>query len=97
MAEQLDTYDFNAPIETTPSKYTWDLWCNGSIWRVREGRDYTCKYDTFRSAVKYQAMIRNMDVRIRTEPGGVVFQFIPQRDSAEFVQHVANAEAQSEI
>lgn len=91
MAEKIDAYDFDAPVST--GKYPWDEWCDGSIWHAREGIDYTSSTNDFRNALKYRSAVRAMDVRIRLERDGVVFQFIPDRDSAEFVNRSANAEA----
>ena len=91
MAVKLDAYDFNAP-PVIHSQYPWAMWCDGGIWRAVEGRDYTCKQPTFIAALRTAAAGRGMDLRVRAEDLGVVFQFIPDRSSSAFVHGSADAE-----
>ena len=91
MAVKLDAYDFNAP-QVVHSLYPWAMWCDGSIWRAVDGRDYNCRQATFVASLRTAAAGRRMDVRIRSEDLGVVFQFIPDRSSAEFVHGSADPE-----
>jgi hypothetical protein len=73
VAERLDEYDFGA--STRDSKYPWDEWADGSIWKVKTGKDFTCKPTGFRKALQAQAAKREMQVQVRNEKDGLVFQF----------------------
>jgi hypothetical protein len=49
MAEEIgDEYDFTVR-STVPTKYPWDEWCNGKVWKVEEGTDFQMAAKSFRN------------------------------------------------
>lgn len=64
MAERLKSYEFSGVGITT---YPWDEWLDGSIWRLEKGRDFECRYNSFRSHVHVEAKKRGLRVRTSGE------------------------------
>lgn len=57
------------------SKYPWDKWTDGRVWEVKEGVDFTCPVNTFRSVVYSHAYRKGMVARITARGGRVRLQF----------------------
>lgn len=81
MAERLTEYDFDAKAPHV-SKYPWDQWTDGSIWKVESGKDFTCKVETFRTLLTQRATDSGLSVKVRFEKEAkktwIVFQFVPK-------------------
>jgi hypothetical protein len=94
MAEKLDAFDFSS--QKRKGRYPWDEWCNGAIWKVKSGVDYTCEAGSFKAALKAQAKERNLDLQMHEEKDAFVFQFIPSRETPEFVNRAGSVESMAD-
>lgn len=86
MAERLDHYDWSANRRRT--NYPWDEWCDGSIWRVKQGEDFEVSARSLESTLRAKAKVINKTAKVRIEQGPktalgsdepqgiVVFQFV---------------------
>lgn len=59
-----------------PSKYPWDKWTNGQIWKVKYGEDFKCVPESFRNMLHGYAR-RKFGLRVETslEESVVTFRF----------------------
>lgn len=81
MAEALEEFDWNA-ARSPRSRYDWDEWFDGRIWRLVEGEDFTAKASSFRTSVSAAAQRRGQSVRTSIpEDGVVVLQAYEEADS----------------
>lgn len=77
MAEKLKTWPKN--IESGGRvQYDWDLWLNGEIWKITQGKDFTCKLESLQSYVHLAARQRGLSVRtgLLRDTKAIVFQVI---------------------
>jgi hypothetical protein len=59
--------------------YDWEKWTDGSVWRAKEGEDFTCSPQSFQTALHQRARQQHLDVTTGSpEPGTVEFQFVTQ-------------------
>lgn len=72
MAHRLPSYDF--PTGGPVSKYPWDEWLDGSVWRLIGGRDFQVPADNFRRHVCTTAKRRGLEVRTTVQDGDVILQ-----------------------
>lgn len=71
MAEQIEAFSAHAEYR----KYPWEQFTNQSIWRVKQGVDFTCDCNSFISALRQKATRMGMKLRTsRPEEGVVEFQ-----------------------
>lgn len=74
MASKLKEWDFSR-TSNRESKYPWDKWTDGEIWKVEAKKDFTCKPASFRSALQTHADKIEKKVRASVRDEFVVFQF----------------------
>jgi len=56
--------------------YPWTEWTDGSVWRAKEGEDFTCSPSSFQTALHIRARQEGLEVATGSpEPGIVEFQF----------------------
>ena len=80
MAEKLESYEFSGRGHGC---YPWDDWCDGSIWRIVCGEDYTVRTSSMRSQLAIKAKKLGMKVRtsqVRNKKDELVFQFYNEED-----------------
>lgn len=77
MAERLKEYSFR---ERGGSKYSWDEWTDGEVWKVKEGEDFECPARNFQAGLFNQAKRKGLKVRSNREEDVVVFQFYEKED-----------------
>jgi hypothetical protein len=70
-----------AGFDLLASKYPWDKWTDGRVWEVKEGVDFTCSVNIFRSVVYSHAYRKGLVARITARGGRVRLQF--KRRAAE--------------
>jgi hypothetical protein len=65
MAERLDSF----PVRRSHarSKYPWDEWLDGSVWRLTQGEDFTAKLKSMRVYAATTADRRGLKVRMRID------------------------------
>jgi len=61
MAEKLDTYDFKMGGKT---KYNWDQYFDGGIWKLSSGEDFPVAAKSFRQTVYAAARRRGIKVHV---------------------------------
>lgn len=72
MAERVE----NAVAPRRRRFYPWDEWTDGSIWRAKEGEDFTCSPASFQTALHLRARQENKVVTTGSPETGIVeFQF----------------------
>ena len=75
MAEILEDYEFikRGGFHT---KYPWDLWLNGQVWKLVEGIDYKCSSASIRASAGGAARTRKLTVHTNMilEGKGIVLQ-----------------------
>lgn len=64
-----------APKIGRPSKYSWDVLADGSIWKAQQGEDFTSTTASFRTLLRYQANARSLTVEVHVRGKIVWFQF----------------------
>lgn len=74
MAEVLQSFEFKETHK--PSRYPWDEWCDGRIWKVTQGVDFHIKTVSFRQNLAYVATRRKLRLRTRIIDNTMVFQFV---------------------
>ena len=75
MAHRLGSYDFSRGGAT--SKYPWDEWLDGRIWRLIGGRDFQVPANNFRRHVCTTAKRRGLRVQTHVQDGDVILQALP--------------------
>lgn len=82
MAEKLDT--FPQKVQRVERKYPWRQWTDGSIWKAKQGEDFTCEPNSFVSSLRAKASNPKLRVKVlhgseKTTEGQevalVIFQF----------------------
>lgn len=63
MAERIE--EFTPRSNHTWSKYPWEQWTDGSIWRIAPGEDFDSTHSTMRSVLYQRARLIGMRVRVR--------------------------------
>lgn len=71
MAEVLEDFDWNA-VRSPRSRYDWDRWFDGNVWKLVEGEDFTAKTSSFRTSVASAAKRRGHEVRTSIPEDGIV-------------------------
>jgi|ETNvirnome_2_130_1030620.scaffolds.fasta_scaffold04230_4 hypothetical protein len=79
MAEKLESYEFLGTGKAS-SKYPWDDWCDGSIWKIVCGEDYTVLPSSMRAQLGVKAKKLGMKVRANQLQRVLVFQFYNEED-----------------
>ena len=79
MAEILEDYEF---IDRGSSKYPWNLWLDGQIWKLVRGTEYKCAAASMRTAAFLAARTRNKNVRTNMimDGNGIVIQAEGEKD-----------------
>lgn len=62
MAEVIEEFDWNK-ARTTRSRYDWDQWFDGQVWRLKKDEDFTAEVASFRSSASTAAKKRDKTVR----------------------------------
>jgi hypothetical protein len=62
MAEVLKKFEFE--MRGRPTKYPWDRWLDGRIWKLERGVDFQPEPQNFRQCVYSAAYSRNKRVRV---------------------------------
>ena len=74
MVEKLESFDFG-PGGGSKRIYDWKKWCDGGIYKLVEGKDYTCKRKSMVNHIHLQAKTRQLYARTCVkEKGTIVFQ-----------------------
>src|SRR5262245_56358732 len=73
--EILSEFEFTAPAGH--SEYDWETLMDGSIRKLNEGTDFTCKLATFATLARKAALKRKLTLRTSKVDGGIVIQAIP--------------------
>jgi hypothetical protein len=73
VAEAGDRSD--AGFDLLASKYPWNKWTDGRVWEVKEGVDFTCPVNIFRSVVYSHAYRKGLAARVTARGGRVRLQF----------------------
>jgi hypothetical protein len=62
------------------ARYPWARWTNGDSWRAKQGKDFPCSLEGFKSALHAHARRKGFSVRTSLNPsdGVVDFQFRPR-------------------
>jgi len=69
MAEKLESFPFRGV-----SKYHWDTWLDGSIWKITQGKDFMTSPGSIRCSVIAAAKRRGLQVITHVNKNEVVFQ-----------------------
>ena len=73
MAEKLDEFDFTTKRGPgRPSKYPWETWLDGGIYKLKRGEDYEVMTSSFKSAAKSAAKTRGQKLRFMPLESGSV-------------------------
>lgn len=75
MAEQLDVFPEPRYSNNRKSKYDWERWADGSIWRLVKGEDFTCSSHALEQQARVAAVRLHKRVRVRREREALVVQF----------------------
>lgn len=75
MAERLSSYDFSKRKRAT--KYPWDEWLDGSVWRITQGVDFTLSLRAMQSSVIIAARRVGRCVTTRVEGEHLILQALP--------------------
>lgn len=67
MAEILEDFEFRSQGY---SKYPWDLWLDGQIWKLVRGKDYDCASSSMRAGAHLAGQARNKKVRTNMTSDG---------------------------
>lgn len=77
MATQLDEFPEGLKAGR-PSKYDWDNWLNGKVWRLEAGEDFNVTPESFRATVKSAAKSRGGTVKAaKADDKTLIIQFLP--------------------
>lgn len=79
MAEKLDNYQFSRHPHA--SKYPWDEWLDGSVWKLTKGEDFDVEPDSMTVTIYTTAKKRGHKVRTSKGPDFVVLQAYQPDDS----------------
>jgi hypothetical protein len=61
-----------------PTKYPWDRWCNGAIWRITRFVEYESKTGSMVQLLRNRANANGMSVDIRRPLDDVIeFKYVP--------------------
>jgi hypothetical protein len=79
MAVELEQF----PSGARATKYPWEQWMNGSVWKLRRGEDYEATTRSMRTFAHTKASSADMKVKTRTltDDDGIeclIVQFLPQ-------------------
>lgn len=76
MAERLTNYQFQN--DRRKQKYPWKEWADGSVWRVKQGEDFTCSIKSFRTGLALHARNNGLALKTRVDfedDDVLIFQF----------------------
>lgn len=51
MAERLPSWDFSGKHVTAGPKYPYSQWLDGSVWKLKRGKDFDCTITSLRSGI----------------------------------------------
>lgn len=71
MAKKVQDFDFSRS-GSRPTKYPWEEWLDGSIWRLEKGEDFDVDTESFRSSVGTAADRLGKVARTAVPEDGVV-------------------------
>jgi len=74
MAERLKQFPTAHAGVNGGRRYPWDLYLDGSVWRLAQGRDYTCRGKSIVSQANKMGRMRGLRVRTVVEGDTVVIQ-----------------------
>ena len=64
MSQKLQNFKFTRGS----AKYAWDKWCDGNVWKLEIGKDFTSKLEIFRAAFSGQCKRKNLRGMTQTTP-----------------------------
>ena len=79
MAERIHSF---SPQRGRPRTYPWDVWTDGSAWRLREGEDFEVSSASMVSTLHKHAERAGLVVTTVRTDDGVEFQFSERREAA---------------
>lgn len=84
MATEINEFSISRP-SAEQTKYPWDKWQNGKVWRIVRWVDYTRTTASMASTIRSRAIAKCMKVRCRLDHAKEVieFQFFPRPDAIE--------------
>lgn len=78
MASRLREFPKDEP--ESKGKYPWGQWLDGSIWKITKDSDFDEGFDTFISKVHFEAIERDLIVRVKLKDTSVIVQaFTPDQ------------------
>lgn len=81
MAEVLEEFDFRRRGE---SRYPWDQWFDGRIWKLKQGEDFKCSLNAFYYGAYRAAGKRGGKIRLTKREDCIIFQFFrPEEPEAD--------------
>lgn len=72
MAEKIEAFTIQ---KTRSSRYPWDEWTDGSIWRITRGEDFDVKPVSVVGTIYSKAKARGLKVTVAYNDDSVEFQF----------------------
>ena len=76
--KKLTSFNFK---KVNSSKYPWEQWTNGGIYKAQQGEDFTKSCDAFMSSLRHIAKKLNLGLRKeRSGTNSVVFQFYTEKE-----------------
>lgn len=81
MAEKLSEFPAHRRGVRT-SQYPWDEWFDGSVWKLTEGEDFTCKPESLRSSATAAAAAQGLALKTSVDPddNAVILQMTGKAD-----------------
>lgn len=74
MAEVMDSYEFRH-YGRGRSKYPWDEWLDGRVWKLERGKDYSVSEHSMDSQLRSAARKRVGNMQIKMGIGFLIIQF----------------------
>ncbi len=84
MSEILADYTWDKRRRGRPTKYPWDEWMDGQIRRIVWGKDFNCKVESMRAALRTRVP-SDSPIKVRTsvadkERMTIVFQYYDNKE-----------------
>lgn len=75
MATRLESF----PSSCNKEKYNYDLWLDGSVWRLDKGSDFNLSPQAFRSMLWRAAYNRGLTIKTRIDHDSVIVKVTKKR------------------
>lgn len=82
-AEVLKDFDWTKARSQSRSKYPWDIWMDGQVYKVVQGKDFTCKVGSMYAHIYSKSRNEFTELRILKLDDAIVFQFVDTRKDDE--------------